>query len=516
MVGVAPKLLGQRLLEHQHRLAAVVVVADELLEQRVPHQPLVRVGGVGGQDGGLEEGPVLVRLPGPLELLAPPVLVHLGLSFCLLLVGPALVGVHHEPEDGDPAHEDLCGDREPVRGEAACDRPRSAPRRCGAVELFLVGRRGERVRILGRDAPCGFRRRREWPLLANVSGTDALLALVALAAGTVDAIGGGGGLLTVPALLAAGLPPHLALATNKGQSVFGAAAALVRFSRAGLVPFHRARWTSSARVRRRAGRCAAGAVDAPGGPPAPGAGAARGRGRPRPPSAPGGGGRAASAAMAPAAALALASACTTASSVPGTGTLLIVGWPGCCPCRSSRPPRRPRRSTSPATWPRRLLFAARGRVVWHTALPMAAGQLVGGWLGAHLTVRGGERIVRWVVLSRGRRAGAQAVVRCASWLSRGLPRAARRGHSPGPRGGVRRWRSVASARPESRSRSSVRAPGRWRATPPVEALAALQTGLDAGHDPRRHRRAVRRRPGRVAGGAGHRRSSRTRSSWSPR
>ncbi|HEY1418637.1 MAG TPA: TSUP family transporter, partial [Myxococcaceae bacterium] len=66
---------------------------------------------------------------------------------------------------------------------------------------------------------------------------------MALVAGTVDAIGGGGGLLTVPALLAAGLPPHLALATNKGQSVFGAAAALARFSHAGLVPLRRARWT---------------------------------------------------------------------------------------------------------------------------------------------------------------------------------------------------------------------------------------------------------------------------------
>jgi uncharacterized membrane protein YfcA len=64
-------------------------------------------------------------------------------------------------------------------------------------------------------------------LLLDVSGTDALLALVSLAAGTVDAIGGGGGLLTLPVLLAAGLPPHLALGTNKGQSVFGAAAALV-------------------------------------------------------------------------------------------------------------------------------------------------------------------------------------------------------------------------------------------------------------------------------------------------
>jgi uncharacterized protein len=30
---------------------------------------------------------------------------------------------------------------------------------------------------------------------------------------------------------------------------------------------------------------------------------------------------------------------------------------------------------------------------------MALGQLVGGWLGAHLTIRGGERVVRWVLLT---------------------------------------------------------------------------------------------------------------------
>jgi uncharacterized membrane protein YfcA len=49
-----------------------------------------------------------------------------------------------------------------------------------------------------------------------------LLVLAAFAAGAVDAIAGGGGLMTVPALLAAGLPPHIALATNKGQACFGA------------------------------------------------------------------------------------------------------------------------------------------------------------------------------------------------------------------------------------------------------------------------------------------------------
>ena len=59
-----------------------------------------------------------------------------------------------------------------------------------------------------------------------------LLSVTALIAGTVDAIAGGGGLVTLPALLLAGLPPHLALGTNKGGSVWGSGAALIAFWRA--------------------------------------------------------------------------------------------------------------------------------------------------------------------------------------------------------------------------------------------------------------------------------------------
>jgi len=58
---------------------------------------------------------------------------------------------------------------------------------------------------------------------------------VATAAGWVDAIAGGGGLLTVPALLAAGLPPAQALATNKLQGTFGALSASLYFLRRGQV-----------------------------------------------------------------------------------------------------------------------------------------------------------------------------------------------------------------------------------------------------------------------------------------
>jgi uncharacterized membrane protein YfcA len=47
------------------------------------------------------------------------------------------------------------------------------------------------------------------------------LGFVGLLAGFVDAISGGGGLIAVPALLAAGVPPIAAFGTNKVQSVIG-------------------------------------------------------------------------------------------------------------------------------------------------------------------------------------------------------------------------------------------------------------------------------------------------------
>jgi len=67
-----------------------------------------------------------------------------------------------------------------------------------------------------------------------------VLPAVAFAAGFVDAIAGGGGLLTVPALLNFTPDVRLALGTNKGQSVFGAFASLTSFARAGRVNRKRA------------------------------------------------------------------------------------------------------------------------------------------------------------------------------------------------------------------------------------------------------------------------------------
>lgn len=62
-----------------------------------------------------------------------------------------------------------------------------------------------------------------------------VLALVATAAGFIDAVAGGGGLLTIPALLFAGVPPVETLATNKLQACFGSFSATRYFVRKGLV-----------------------------------------------------------------------------------------------------------------------------------------------------------------------------------------------------------------------------------------------------------------------------------------
>ena len=70
----------------------------------------------------------------------------------------------------------------------------------------------------------------------------ALLALAAFVAGTIDALAGGGGLITIPALMAAGVPPVQAIATNKLQSSFGTTSAVLAFARQGRIDFRRFLW----------------------------------------------------------------------------------------------------------------------------------------------------------------------------------------------------------------------------------------------------------------------------------
>ncbi|WP_346838877.1 TSUP family transporter [Microbulbifer sp. SAOS-129_SWC] len=76
----------------------------------------------------------------------------------------------------------------------------------------------------------------------DLSGDLSLLTLlvltaVAFAAGFISAIAGGGGIITLPALLWAGVSPLDALGTNKFQSVFGTASSALNYFQKGHLDF---------------------------------------------------------------------------------------------------------------------------------------------------------------------------------------------------------------------------------------------------------------------------------------
>ena len=64
-----------------------------------------------------------------------------------------------------------------------------------------------------------------------------LLFFTGLFAGTIDAIAGGGGLITIPMLLSIGMPPHLVFGTNKLQGMLGTSMATFKFYKHGWISF---------------------------------------------------------------------------------------------------------------------------------------------------------------------------------------------------------------------------------------------------------------------------------------
>jgi uncharacterized membrane protein YfcA len=230
--------------------------------------------------------------------------------------------------------------------------------------------------------------------------TQALLGLAGLAAGTVDAVGGGGGLIALPSLLAIGLPPQLALGTNKGQGVFGSGAALARYAHAGWID------------RRRAVlEFLCGAMGSLGGaalvllvPPQtlrpivfallviaaivlvfrPSPPEDRPRAQPR--------------ALWIALSIALVLGAYDGFFGPGAGTFLILAYVWFFGARLQQASADAKVVNFASNVAAVALFASRGTIVWAAALPMAGGQLLGGALGAHLVVRGGDRVVRVVAL----------------------------------------------------------------------------------------------------------------------
>ena len=229
--------------------------------------------------------------------------------------------------------------------------------------------------------------------------TIAALAVVAAVAGLVDAIGGGGGLLTVPALLAAGLPPHLALGTNKGCSTFGTSAATVTFARAGklgrdtaLVGFvggcvgaiagARAQLAVSSEALRPVVLVLLVAVAIVMVVHRP-----KARTDAHDPSA------------VVAFVIALVLGAYDGFFGPGTGTFVIVAHASILGATLGEATASAKAVNLGSNVASLVTFALRGTVLWTIALPMAAGNVIGNVIGARLAVRGGDRVVRGVVVA---------------------------------------------------------------------------------------------------------------------
>lgn len=228
--------------------------------------------------------------------------------------------------------------------------------------------------------------------------TIVLLTLAAFAAGTVDAIAGGGGLITLPSLLTAGLVPHAALATNKGQSVWGSLAALIAFWRAGRVDKKQALYAFPLGFAGSfAGATLVSGVDKDALKPIIiamliGAALLLVVKKPAPTEA-------TRHRPLAAAGLALLIGAYDGFFGPGTGTFLIVGFVALCGRSLVHASADAKVVNFASNLAAVVVFAYQGLIIWTLAVPMAVGQLLGGFLGARFAMKGGERIVRIVVLA---------------------------------------------------------------------------------------------------------------------
>lgn len=228
-------------------------------------------------------------------------------------------------------------------------------------------------------------------------GVTALLCAASFAAGFVDAIAGGGGLLTVPALLATGLDPHLALGTNKGQSTFGAVASAAGFWRKGALDRKRA---LPAFVLGAAG-AVLGALAQLAIDPKPLRPIVLGLlvfaaalivASPKPRAR----GHASPAILG---AIALALGAYDGFFGPGTGSLLILAFVTLAGDAMTRASGNAKVVNLASNLASLVTFALRGTILWSVALPMAAANALGAWAGAHVAVARGDRFVRAVVLA---------------------------------------------------------------------------------------------------------------------
>lgn len=226
--------------------------------------------------------------------------------------------------------------------------------------------------------------------------TSGALVLVAVAAGCFDAIAGGGGLLTVPALLLAGLDPVSAIATNKLQGSAGTLSGTLAFARRGLIDW-RAAWPVAlvAAAAGIAGALCVGLVSRP-----------------------------VLEAAVPCVLVAVAiyfatarklsnadaaarvgPALVTATVVPlvgfydgvfgpGAGSFYLVGFVTLLGYGVVRATAHTKLANASSNLGGLALFSATGAVVWPTGLLMAAGAILGAQIGSALAIRLGARLIR--------------------------------------------------------------------------------------------------------------------------
>ncbi|MBY9067716.1 TSUP family transporter [Hyphomonas sp. WL0036] len=223
----------------------------------------------------------------------------------------------------------------------------------------------------------------------------AFLLAAAVAAGFIDAIAGGGGLITLPALLAAGVNPVSALGTNKVQSSFGTAMATWSYWKAGRINFTLLRWPLVATFAGAGlGTSAVMVIDSswlmivlPGlliaiamyflfGPKASDEDA--------------------QARMTPVTYSLIAGAIGFYDGFfgPGTGSFFALSLVTLMGMGLTRATAHTKALNLASNAVSVAVFALGGQVLWALGLTMAAGQVLGGWLGSKAAMRFGPRLIR--------------------------------------------------------------------------------------------------------------------------
>lgn len=228
----------------------------------------------------------------------------------------------------------------------------------------------------------------------------ALLFGAALLAGWVDTLAGGGGLITIPALLLSGIPPAAALATNKLQGSFGTLTAALFFLRRGLVSV-RQNWL---------GLVATAAGAALGGLVVSRIDAARlaallpflliaiglyflffagGRDEPRPPRM---GQRPFDLGVAPALGF------YDGFFGPGTGSFMTAAFLGLRGFAIRQATAHTKLFNFASNVSALAYFALFGQIAWTAGVVMIAGQMLGAWLGGRTVAGNGVRLIRPVTV----------------------------------------------------------------------------------------------------------------------